>query len=82
MGRGRALAREVQLNDVINPFQLAGALSGKPQQLQRERFKKIFWAVLAAHVLLFLSLLIQGCRSGQQSVSETQNSGTVASQNY
>jgi hypothetical protein len=67
---------------VLNPFQIPGSLNGNPQHTRRERFKKIFFAVLAVHVILFLTLLIQGCRSGQQqSTSQGPDAGTVTSQN-
>jgi hypothetical protein len=51
-----------QLNATTNPFQASAALSGNLQYDKRERFKKVFLAVLAAHVLLFLFLLIQESR--------------------
>jgi len=54
-----------KLNATTNPFQASAALSGNLQYDKRERFKKVFLAVLAAHVLLFLFLLIQESRSGQ-----------------
>jgi len=67
---------------VLNPFQVQGTLSGNPQYNRRERFKKVFFAVLAIHVILFLTLLIQGCRSGQSaSNSLTPVSGTETAQN-
>ena len=64
-----------------NPFQIPGSLIGNPQITRRERFKKIFFAVLAAHVLLFLTLLIQGCRSGRNVGSLPPDSGAVTAQN-
>jgi hypothetical protein len=77
--RGRHWLGKETLN-AINPFQVAGALSGNPQNTRRERFKKVFFAVLAAHVLLFLTLLIQGCRSGQNVSSLPPDTGTVTAQ--
>ena len=65
----------------LNPFQAQGLLDGKPQNYRRERFKKVFFAVLAAHVLLFLTLLIQGCRSGQQVNGGAPASNTVTARN-
>jgi len=53
--------------NVTNPFSASVALSGNPQINRRERFKKIFFAVLAAHVILFLTLLIQA--RGQDTTS-------------
>jgi hypothetical protein len=49
----------------FNPFQVSGSAIGnlQIQNHRRERFRNIFFAVLAAHVALFLTLLIQGCRS-------------------
>ena len=67
--------------NVTNPFQVAGSLNGNPQFGRRERFKKVFFAVLAAHVVLFLTLLIQGCRSGQNVSSLPPDSGVVTAQN-
>jgi hypothetical protein len=58
-----------------------GTLIGNPQHHRRERFKKIFFTVLAVHVVLFLTLLIQGCRSGRQASPQAHDSGAVASQN-
>jgi len=55
--------------NVTNPFSASVALTGNPQINRRERFKKVFFAVLAAHVILFLTLLIQGCRTGQDTSS-------------
>jgi len=55
--------------NVTNPFSVSVPLTGNPQINRRERFKKVFFAVLAAHVILFLTLLIQGCRTGQDTSS-------------
>jgi hypothetical protein len=66
---------------VSNPFQVSGTLNGNPQNNRRERFKKVFFAVLAAHVLLFLTLLIQGCRSGQNVSSLPPDTGVQTAQN-
>jgi hypothetical protein len=67
--------------NVSNPFQVPGSLIGNPQNNRRERFKKVFFAVLVAHVILFLTLLIQGCRSGQNVGSLPPDSATVTAQN-
>ena len=69
-----------QLN-VTNPFQVSAALSGNPQYNRRERFKKVFFAVLAAHVILFLTLLIQGCRSGRSTAELPSESTAAMAQN-
>jgi hypothetical protein len=74
------LARERQLK-AANPFQVPGSVIGNPQINRRERFKKVFFAVLAIHVILFLTLLIQGCRSGQNSSSLGPDSAVVTAQN-
>lgn len=66
---------------VSNPFQVSGAVIGNPQINRREKFKKVFFAVLAFHILLFLTLLIQGCRSGQDTSSLPQGSEVVTAQN-
>lgn len=55
-------------------------LISTPQQIRRERFKKVFFAVLAAHVLLFLVLLIQGCNSGN-TAAMSPDPGSVKAQN-
>jgi len=65
----------------LNPFQVPGSVIGNPQINRRERFKKVFFAVLAIHVILFLTLLIQGCRSGQNSSSLGPDSAVVTAQN-
>jgi hypothetical protein len=78
--RGRHGWGKIKLK-VLNPFQVPGSLIGNPQQNRRERFKKVFFAVLAVHVLLFLTLLIQGCRSGQNSSSQSPDSATMTAQN-
>ena len=54
---------------MTNPFSASVALTGSLQINRRERFKKVFFAVLAAHVILLLTLLIQGCRTGQDTSS-------------
>jgi hypothetical protein len=64
-----------------NPFQTSGSVIGNPHQNRRERFKKVFFAVLAVHVILFLTLLIQGCRSGRNSSSLTPEAAVVTAQN-
>jgi hypothetical protein len=74
------LARESKLK-ALNPFQVPGSIIGNPQIHRRERFKKVFFAVLAIHVILFLTLLIQGCRSGQNSSSLGPDSAVVTAQN-
>jgi hypothetical protein len=67
--------------NVTNPFQASVSLSGNLQYNRRERFKKVFFAVLAAHVILFLSLLIQGCRTGQNTSSLPPESTDSIAQN-
>lgn len=79
--RGPHWLGKVKLN-VSNPFQVPGSVIGNPQINRRERFKKVFFAVLAVHILLFLTLLIQGCRSGGKDVgSLPPEAGTVTAQN-
>jgi hypothetical protein len=70
---------KVTLN-VTNPFSASVALTGNPQFNRRERFKKVFFAVLAAHVILFLTLLIQGCRTGQDTSSAPSESALAQAQ--
>jgi uncharacterized membrane protein YjjP (DUF1212 family) len=67
---------------VTNPFQVPGAVIGNPQQhTRRERFKKVFFAVLASFVILFLILLIQGCRSGRSASELAPEQGVETAQN-
>jgi nucleoid-associated protein YgaU len=46
-----------------NPFVPAGSLIAERQRRNRTQFKVAVYAVLAAHAMLVLGLLIQGCRS-------------------
>jgi hypothetical protein len=69
------------LNATTNPFQASAALSGNLQYDKRERFKKVFLAVLAAHVLLFLFLLIQGSRNGNNAGMVPSESMAAIAQN-
>ena len=61
---------------MTNPFQLAAEMPGNPQINRRERFKKVFFAVLAAHVILFLTLLIQA--RGQDATSLPSGGSVLA----
>jgi hypothetical protein len=69
IGRGPHWLGKDTLNNVTNPFSTSVAQTGNPQFTRRERFKKVFFAVLAAHVFLFLTLLILGYRTGQDTSS-------------
>lgn len=62
------------LNVTANPFSASVAQTSNPQFNRRERFKKVFFAVLAAHVIVFLTLLIQECRTGQDTSSAPSES--------
>lgn len=66
----------------FNPFQVPGTALGniQIQNHRRERFRNIFFLVLGAHVALFLTLLIQGCRGCQngQQQSNAQAPETAA----
>ena len=71
MARVMLLAGKSFIVKEFNPFQVPGTALGNIQihNHRRERFRNIFFLVLGAHVALFLTLLIQGCRgcqSGQQ----------------
>ena len=46
----------------LNPFSGPGSLQAERQQRRREQFKVVVWAVVAANVVLFAGMLIQGCR--------------------
>ena len=67
----------------FNPFQVPGTALGtiQIQNHRRERFRNVFFIVLAAHVVLFLVLLIQGCRSGQPTGSEAADQAVSAAHN-
>jgi LysM repeat protein len=54
----------------LNPFSGPGSLQAEQQQRRREQFKVVVWAVAAANVVLFLGMLIQGCR-GEPAPTET-----------
>ena len=68
------------MNVTSNPFSASVAPVVNPQINRRERFKKVFFAVLAAHVILFLTLLIQGCRTGQDTSSAPAESALAQAQ--
>jgi hypothetical protein len=67
----------------FNPFQVPGNAIGtiQIQNHRRERFRNVFFIVLGAHIALFLALLIQGCRGGQQTTSQPPPSTPVAAHN-
>jgi hypothetical protein len=46
-----------------NPFVPAGSLIAERQRRNRTQFKVAVYAVLAAHAMLVLGLLIQGCKT-------------------
>lgn len=54
-----------------NPFIPAGTLIAESQRRNRTQFKVGVYAVLAAHTMLLLGLLIQGCRSDQSATTAT-----------
>jgi len=54
----------------LNPFSGPGSLKAEGQQTRRERFKVVVWTIVAANVVLFAGLLIQGCR-GEPATTET-----------
>lgn len=60
----------------LNPFSGPGSLQAERQQRRRQQFKVVVWAVVAANVVLFLGMLIQGCR-GEPAPTET-GSGSAA----
>ena len=78
IGRGRHwLGKDtVNVTNVANPFSASVAQTGNPQFNRRERFKKVFFAVLAAHVILFLTLLIQA--RGQDATSLPSSASVLA----
>jgi LysM repeat protein len=51
-------------------------LKGERQQKRREQFKIAVWAIVAANAVLFVGLLIQGCRQ-EPPASETSGGGTA-----
>jgi LysM repeat protein len=59
----------------INPFTPTVSLMSVPQRSRRERFKVTMFSVLAAHAILLIGLLIQGCKSESGlSAASTQDS--------
>lgn len=54
----------------LNPFSGPGSLRPEGQQTRREKFKVVVWTIVAANVVLFAGLLIQGCR-GEPATTET-----------
>lgn len=63
-----------------NPFVPAGSLMAERQRRNRAQFKIGVYAVMAAHVMLFLGLLIEGCKSENSAAPDTRQSanGLVA----
>lgn len=61
-----------------NPFLVSSSLQNNLQNRGHRRFKNIFFAVLAVHVVLFLSLLIQGCRTSQSAGATPENAVALA----
>ena len=85
MARGVLKARQSFIVKEFNPFQVPGTALGniQIQNHRREKFRNIFFLVLGAHVALFLTLLIQGCRgcqssNGQQSNAQAPETAAVA----
>jgi LysM repeat protein len=60
----------------LNPFSGPGSLKEERQQNRREQFKTMVWAIVAANVVLFVGLLIQGCRQEPPAVETSR--GTAA----
>ena len=60
----------------LNPFSGPGSLKAERQQNRREQFKTMVWAIVAANVVLFLGLLIQGCRQ-EPPAAETSGGSTA-----
>jgi LysM repeat protein len=54
----------------LNPFSGPGSLQAERQLRLREQFKIVVWAVVGANVVLFVGMLIQGCR-GEPAPPET-----------
>ncbi len=65
-----------------NPFNLPSLPQAERQRIRRERFKIVVWTVVAANVLLFAGMLIQGCQREPASTAtqESNAAGTVASE--
>ena len=64
-----------------NPFLPAGSLIAERQRRNRTQFKVAVYAVLAAHAMLVLGLLIEGCKSDDPAngASGPEPSGPTAS---
>ena len=46
----------------LNPFNAPGSPQAARQRTRRERFKIVVWTIVAANLLLFAGMLIQGCQ--------------------
>jgi LysM repeat protein len=57
----------------LNPFDGPGSLKAERQHARRHQFKIAIWAILAANVVLFTGLLIQGCRREPAPTETTAN---------
>jgi N-acetylmuramoyl-L-alanine amidase len=55
----------------LNPFSGPRSLQAERQLKRREQFKVVVWAVVGANVVLFMGMLIQGCR-GEPTSTETE----------
>jgi len=57
----------------LNPFNAPGSLQAERQRIRRQQFKIVVWTIVAANVLLFAGLLIQGCQR-EPAVTKPQDS--------
>jgi LysM repeat protein len=46
----------------LNPFNAPGSPQAERQRIRRGRFKIVVWTIVAANLLLFAGMLIQGCQ--------------------
>jgi len=46
----------------VNPFNAPGSPEAERQRIRRGRFKIVVWTIVAANMVLFMGMLIQGCQ--------------------
>ena len=61
LGIGVAVATRKTVK-TLNPFSGPRSLQADQQRKRREQFKAMVWAIVMANVVLFVGMLIQGCR--------------------
>ena len=60
----------------LNPFNAPGSPQAERQRIRRGRFKIVVWTIVAANLLLFAGMLIQGCQR-EPATTETRDGNPV-----